>query len=96
MIVMIIDTGTEKPNQRKEETNAYAEQLARVAADISNPSGAIVTVAAMANTVLMDMALKIFTILLDDIKALPFNAVNMMKHNTSANTAAQLTRKRLI
>ena len=62
---------------------------------MSKPSGAIVTVAAIANTVLIDIARRIFTILLDDMNALPLDTVNNIKQSTSANTAAQLTKKRL-
>jgi hypothetical protein len=87
-----IDITKEQPNQRYADTNTYAEQLARVAADISKPSGAMVMVAAIPKTVVIAMALKILTILFPDIKALPFIAVNITKQSIRARTAAQLTR----
>ena len=61
-----METGTLNPNQRYPETNAYAEQLASVAADMSKPSGAIVIVAAMTNTVLIAIARRILTTLLPE------------------------------
>jgi hypothetical protein len=80
------------PIHKYADTKTYAEQLASVAADISNPSGAIVIVAAMPNTVLIDIALKIFIILLPDIKDLPLIAVNTRKHPMRNITAAQSTK----
>ena len=56
---------------RYADTNTYAEQLASVPADISKPSGAMVMVAAIPNTVFMAIALRIFTMLLVDIKEFP-------------------------
>ncbi len=92
IIQMITDIASDCPNQRYADTNAYAEQLASVPADISKPSGAMVIVAAMPNTVLIAIARRIFTILLPDRKAFPLTAVNATKQIISASTAAQLTR----
>ena len=66
-----IDIPNDCPSQRYADTNTYAEQLASVPADISKPSGAMVMVAAIPNTVFMAIALRIFTMLLVDIKEFP-------------------------
>ena len=54
----------------------------------------MVTVAAMANTVVMDMARRMLIMLLNDMKRLPLMSVKTMKHSASAMTAAQSSRKR--
>ena len=53
----------------------------------------MVTVAAMANTVVMDMARRML-IMLNDMKRLPLMSVKTMKHSASAMTAAQSSKKR--
>ena len=53
----------------------------------------MVTVAAMPNTVVMDMAKRMLTMLALDMKLAPFRAEKMTKHSTSAMTAAQSSRK---
>ena len=83
-----------RPYHRYMLTNTYAEQLASVQADMSKPSGAMVTVAAMPNTVVMDMARRMLIMLLTDMKRLPLSRVNTTKHSTSVMTAAQSSRKR--
>ena len=52
----------------------------------------MVTVAAMANTVVMDMARRMLIMLLNDMKRLPLMSVKTMKHSASAMTAAQEAR----
>src|SRR5699024_1906493 len=61
---------------------------------MSKPSGAMVTVAAMPNTVVMDMARRMLIMLLTDMKRLPVARPNTTKHSTSVMTAAQSSRKR--
>ena len=63
-------------------------------ADISNPSGAMVTVAAMAKIVVMAMALKILIALAAEKNAPPWMTVKITIETTSAITAAQSIRKR--
>jgi hypothetical protein len=83
---------SDSPCHRYMLTNTYAEQLASVHIDISKPSVDIVTVAAMPNTVVIDMARRMFIILFGVIKLLPFTKVNTIKHTTRAITAAQSSR----
>ena len=61
-------------------------------ADISKPSGAMVTVAAIPKTVVMDIASSMFTILMPDRNRDPLNSVKNMKHSTRVITAAQFSR----
>jgi hypothetical protein len=61
---------------------------------MSKPAGAMVIVAAMANTVVMDMARRMFIMLFCDMKLLPLKYVKIAKQNTNVIMAAQFRRKR--
>ena len=56
---------------------------------MSNPSGAMETVAAMAKMVTVDMEVRMLVRLLTEKKALPRMIVKMMTDSTSTMTAAQ-------
>ena len=87
---------SDSPYHRYMLTNTYAEQLASVQADMSKPSGAIVTVAAMPNTVVMDMARRMLIMLFSDMKLRPFTSVKMTKHSSRVMTAAQSSNMRAV
>ena len=72
--------------------NTYPEQLARVQADISNPSQASVTVSAIARIVVIDMARKIFVRFAEEKKDSPIIAVKKMMLIIIAMTADQSKR----
>ena len=55
----------------------------------------MVIVAAMPNTVVMDIARRILIMLFEDMKLLPLTAVKMAKHSPKVITAAQSRRKRV-
>ena len=78
--------------KRPEWPRLRAEQLARVQADMSKPSGAMVTVAAMPKTVVMDMARRMLIMLLVDMNRLPLIRVKAMTLTTRVSTAAQSIR----
>ena len=61
---------------------------------MSKPSGAMVMVAAMPNTVVIDMARRMLIMLLTERKRSPLMNPNTTKHRSSVRTAAQSSKKR--
>ena len=83
-----------KANHKKELANMYEENVASVQADMSNPSDAIVMVAAMAKIVVIDMERKMLTALVSEKKASLFIIPNTAIEAAKAITAAQSISKR--
>ena len=92
MIVMMTATGIGRPHHRKVEAKMYPEQDASVHADMSKPSGAIVTVAPIAKIVVMDIARRMLMAFTGEKKDVPFTAVKMMIAAIITMTAAQSIR----
>ena len=89
MMVMMMDSHRGKLNHRHMDANTYALKVPRVAADISNPSGAMDTVAAIAKMVTMDMEDRMLTRVAGEKNALPRIAVKITTASTRTITAAQ-------
>lgn len=87
---MLIHRGM--PNHKNRLANKKDETVARVQADMSKPSGAMVMVAPMAKIVVMDMERRIFTMLAAEKKLPPRSSENAATAAASAITAAQSMR----
>ena len=90
-IVRTIASHKGAPNHRNSAAKTQALKVPSVPADISNPSGAIDTVAARAKIVTTDMARRIFIRLFTEKNAVPLIAVKITTETTSTITAAQLS-----
>ena len=90
-MVSTMDSHRGMLNHRNRDANTYAQKEPSVPAAISNPSGAMETVAARAKIVTVDMARSMLTALATEKNAVPFMAVKMIIEAIRITTAAQST-----
>ena len=92
MMVSRTDSHSGIANHKNRDANTYAQKEPSVPAAISNPSGAIDTVAARAKIVTADTALNMLIAFATEKNAVPLIAVNTMMERIRTMTAAQSTK----